>query len=177
MESASKLAINGIGKYNGEEINNPFFEYMIKNKSEYGSYNDAYYARDNFNIFSIDDRPKEHENGQKQEALWCFKRFGMTDVKLKDGSIIYIGGEHEDYYDPDFYVYNDVIFMDKNENIKIYGYPLDTFPPTDFHISILYNDYIYILRNEKHLHYTNHRFYKLNIKNFKITKIEKNEIP
>lgn len=38
--------------------------------------------------------------------VWCFRRFGATRTELPDGRIVYIGGEHEDGYDPDFCIYN-----------------------------------------------------------------------
>lgn len=44
-----------------------------------------------------------------------------------------IAGEHEDWYDPDFCIYNDVIIFGPDDVIAIYAYPLDVFPPTDFH--------------------------------------------
>lgn len=74
---------------------------------------------------------------------WCFTRFGMTRTRLSDDRIICIGGEHEDWYDPDFCIYNDVVVLrpaagqdevtlDSGE-VEIYGYSPDVFPPTDFH--------------------------------------------
>jgi hypothetical protein len=36
---------------------------------------------------------------------WCFDRFGCSKTVLPDGRILRIAGEHEDYYDPDFYIY------------------------------------------------------------------------
>jgi hypothetical protein len=94
----------------------------------------------------------------------CFSRFGGTVTKLPDGRFVHIGGEHEDFYDPDFCIYNDVVVIATPqlsnpatssmpeddipddydialprvvapENITIYGYPIDVFPPTDFHTS------------------------------------------
>ena len=38
--------------------------------------------------------------------VWCFTRYGATRTKLPDGRVVCIGGEHEDYYDPDFCIYN-----------------------------------------------------------------------
>ncbi|HEU0201131.1 MAG TPA: ankyrin repeat domain-containing protein [Burkholderiaceae bacterium] len=40
--------------------------------------------------------------------VWCAQRFGQSLTFLPDGRIVQIGGEHEDYYDPDFCIYNDV---------------------------------------------------------------------
>jgi hypothetical protein len=77
--------------------------------------------------------------------IWCFDRFGMSFTKLTDGRFVQIAGEHEDYYDPDFYIYNDVIVHDTRGKFKIYGYPKDLFPPTDFHSATLVGDFIYII--------------------------------
>ncbi|MGC1485432.1 MAG: hypothetical protein WA789_16685 [Candidatus Acidiferrum sp.] len=51
--------------------------------------------------------------------------------------MICIGGEHEDYYDPNFHIYNDVVVFGPEDEIEIYGYPKDIFPPTDFHTATL----------------------------------------
>jgi hypothetical protein len=32
-----------------------------------------------------------------------------------------IGGEHEDYYDPDVHIYNDVVVLGPGGEIEIYG--------------------------------------------------------
>lgn len=42
--------------------------------------------------------------------VWCFTRFGATRTRLPDGRVVCIGGEHEDYYDPDFCIYNGKFF-------------------------------------------------------------------
>jgi hypothetical protein len=42
---------------------------------------------------------------------WCFVRFGMSQTVMADGRMICIAGEHEDFYDPDFCIYNDVIVL------------------------------------------------------------------
>lgn len=81
--------------------------------------------------------------------VWCFDRFGQTRTALPDGRVICIGGEHEDYYDPDFHIYNDVIVVTPqgqgDAQIEIYGYPKSVFAPTDFHTATLYNDGIFIV--------------------------------
>ena len=176
FDNFDKIAKFGIGKSNPELINNKLFEYMIKTGIE-NNKNEIY----DFNTFSAYDVRKILELDfiyeKIQDPIWCNQRFGRSKTKLKDGSIIYIGGEHEDSYDPDFYVYNDVILIDKNNNIKIFGYPLDAFPPTDFHIAILHDKYIYITRNSEHLHYNSNKIYRLNIETFEMTKIGKDDIP
>jgi hypothetical protein len=56
---------------------------------------------------------------------------------LPDGRQILIAGEHEDYYDPDFFIYNDVVVTMPDGGVAIYGYPEKVFPPTDFHSATL----------------------------------------
>ena len=69
--------------------------------------------------------------------VWCFDRFGMSHTRLPDGRALFIAGEHEDFYDPDFCIYNDVIVTDPELRVAIYGYPVEIFPPTDFHTATL----------------------------------------
>ncbi len=82
---------------------------------------------------------------KKDSPIWCFSRYGQSETLLADGSIIYIGGEHEDSYDEDFYIYNDVIIVRPTGKVEVFGYPTDVFPPTDFHSATLYKDKIYII--------------------------------
>jgi hypothetical protein len=76
---------------------------------------------------------------------WCFSRFGQSETTLPDGRRVLIAGEHEDWYDPDFYIYNDVVVIRPDDEIEIYGYPRDVFRPTDFHTATLVGDAIYII--------------------------------
>lgn len=78
---------------------------------------------------------------------WCFERFGRSTTELPDGRTILVAGEHEDYYDPDFYIYNDVVVRHPDGRIDIYGYPRDVFPPTDFHSATLVGDRIILIGN------------------------------
>lgn len=78
-------------------------------------------------------------------AVWCFARFGQSETLLPDGSRVLIGGEHEDWYDPDFHIYNDVVVLRPNHEIEIYGYPRQAFRPTDFHSATLVGNAIYII--------------------------------
>ena len=76
---------------------------------------------------------------------WCANRFGQSRTELADGRVIAVGGEHEDYYDPDFFIYNDVFVTSASGEIDIYGYPLEVFPPTDFHSATLAGDRLVII--------------------------------
>ena len=77
--------------------------------------------------------------------MWCFERFGMSQTTLPDGRLIHIGGEHEDHYDPDFFIYNDVTVVDREGAIAIYGYADTDFPPTDFHSATLVGKAIFVI--------------------------------
>lgn len=86
---------------------------------------------------------------------WCFDRFGMTRTRMPDGRIICIAGEYEDWYDPDFRIYNDVTVMRPapgkdavdidSGDLELYAYPAAEFPSTDFHSATLVGDRIYII--------------------------------
>ena len=68
---------------------------------------------------------------------WSWQRFGRTSTPLPDGRVIHIAGEHEDSYDPDFCIYNDVVVEYPGGRREFYLYPKDVFPPTDFHSATL----------------------------------------
>ncbi|MDZ4859908.1 MAG: ankyrin repeat domain-containing protein [Candidatus Hydrogenedentes bacterium] len=117
------------GNANAELMKVEFWNAMVRSGVT------AYCARQEFeDTESYDDR-----------AVWCFKRFGKSITELPDGRFIEIGGEHEDHYDEDFYIYNDVVVHHGNGRFEIYGYPKEMFPPTDFHSATLVGDYIYII--------------------------------
>ncbi|MEL7242350.1 MAG: ankyrin repeat domain-containing protein [Cyanobacteria bacterium J06573_2] len=145
------------GIRNPEIIENEFWDCMIRSEVN------AYTARsDDDSLF--DNAP-----------IWCYQRFGRTTTILPDGRIVEIAGEHEDFYDPDFCIYNDVVVFDGKGNFQIYGYPEEVFPPTDFHSATLVDNYVYIIGS---LGYINQRYknetpvYRLDCHTFKIEKIE-----
>lgn len=106
---------------------------------------DAYSARDYW-----DDPPSY----SPRDPAWCNSRFGQTTTCLSDGRMVLIGGEHDDWYDSEFKIYNDVIVIDPEGNTRVYGYPEDVFPPTDFHAAVAFENGIYIIGS---LGYTRHR--------------------
>jgi hypothetical protein len=77
--------------------------------------------------------------------IWTFDRMGAIRTELSDGRVVCIGGEHEDFYDPDFCIYNDVVVFGPADQIEIYGYPKEVFPPTDFHTATLAGDRVIIV--------------------------------
>ncbi len=116
------------GAANPEKINVPFWRAMVKSGAC------AYAARELFN-------DTEDETG----AVWSFQRFGTSLTEIPDGRIIEIAGEHEDSYDPDFCIYNDVIVHHGHGAFDMYGYPEAVFPPTDFHTATLIGRFIYLI--------------------------------
>lgn len=80
-----------------------------------------------------------------REPVWCAQRFGQSLTLLPNGRVVLIGGEHEDSYDPDFCIYNDVVIRETDGSISILGYPESVFPPTDFHTATLIDDALYII--------------------------------
>ncbi len=143
------------GIINPEIMKNNFWEAMVRSGV------DAYTARS--------------DNDLEYTSIWCYQRFGRTTTMLPDGRIVEIAGEHEDFYDPDFHIYNDVVVFDGKGNFEIYGYPSDIFPPTDFHSATLVDNYIYIIGS---LSYKNHRIpnetpvYRLDCDTFQIEKVK-----
>src|SRR5688572_5161946 len=117
------------GCTNRERMNNPFWEWMV------GTRLDGFQANEKLN------GPGSFEAG----PVWCFRRFGQSSTKLPDGREILVGGEHEDSYDPDFYIYNDVVVKQPNGQIEIFGYPKEEFPPTDFHTATLVDGTIILI--------------------------------
>lgn len=150
------------GTANPELMQVDFWQAMVRSGQS------AYFAR---STFEDDDRDS------LKEPVWCYQRFGRTITELPDGRIIEIAGEHEDYYDPDFCIYNDVVVHLGNGDFQIFGYPENVFPPTDFHTATLVGNYIYIIGS---LGYSGQRIYnetpvyRLDCTTFKMEKLETN---
>lgn len=113
--------------------------------------------------------------GERPFPAWNFCRMGQSETELPDGRIIYIGGEHEDSYDPDFYIYNDVVIGWPDGAIGVFGYPEDVFPPTDFHTATLIGDEIVIiggLRYAKDRDETTTHVYRLRLSDLSMERVE-----
>jgi hypothetical protein len=132
-----------------------------KLKSAYGPYR----ARDLFKL------PLNREEG----PIWTFDRMGRTHTELPDGRVVCVGGEHEDFYDPDFCIYNDVVVFDSSGQIEIYGYPREVFPPTDFHTATLVGDKIVIVGSTgyKHDRHAGHTpVYTLDLSSYRLSAVQ-----
>jgi ankyrin repeat protein len=119
------------GAANPERMDIPFWKAMVR-----CGWN-AYQAAKQFGDSSFG----------RGEPVWCYDRFGMSLTALPDGRFIQIAGEHEDHYDPDFCIYNEVFIHDGKGGFEILGYPEEVFPPTDFHSATLVGTWIYIIGN------------------------------
>ena len=71
---------------------------------------------------------------------WAGCRLGLARTELNDGRVFSNTGEHEDYYDPDFLIYNDIIVEYPDGHVKIFGYPATSFRPTGFHSATAVDD-------------------------------------
>jgi hypothetical protein len=116
------------GRSNPEPMDLPFWREMVRTGVT------AYRAKAQFG----DESDYSH-------AVWCFHRFGTSFTALPDGRFVQVAGEHEDFYDPDFCIYNDVIVHDGPSSFRLFGYPEDVFPPTDFHTATLVGQDIYLI--------------------------------
>jgi hypothetical protein len=110
-------------------LDNPLWHWLVRTRHS------AYSANEVFN------GPSPFDAG----PMWCFDRFGKSETALPDGRVVHIGGEHEDSYDPDFFIYNDVTIIDAGGAIETWGYERDVFLPTDFHSATLSGKSIFII--------------------------------
>jgi hypothetical protein len=153
------------GKTNPEIMEVDFWKAMVRYDC------DAYYASQIFN-----DLPEfDALSRLNHQPVWCNQRMGQTVTELPDGRIVKIAGEHEDYYDPDFCIYNDVIVYQQDGSFQIFGYPKDIFPPTDFHTATLVENYIYIIGSIGYKHeriYHETPVYRLHCDTFIIEEVE-----
>ncbi|MGC6464228.1 MAG: hypothetical protein ACON38_20295 [Akkermansiaceae bacterium] len=117
------------GTSNPQDLTNPYWVWCVENKGS------GYANNEKFNgPCSFDAGP-----------AWCCDRFGQTTTNLPDGTKVLVAGEHEDHYDPDFHIYNDVIVVDPDGQVRIYGYPENVFPPTDFHSATLVGNEVILI--------------------------------
>jgi hypothetical protein len=124
------------GTSNPERMNNPLWEWLVRTRME------AYAAAKRFGYPETSRHTPDFLG-----PAWCFARFGQSVTHLPDGRIVLIAGEHEDHYDPDFNIYNDVTVYHPDDSLEIFGYPIDVFPPTDFHTATLVGNRIIIMGN------------------------------
>ncbi|MGC4096864.1 MAG: hypothetical protein QM706_07085 [Nitrospira sp.] len=118
-----------LGETNPTRLDNPLWHWLVRTRWS------AYQANEIFK------GPSPFDSG----PMWCFDRFGKSETPLPDGRVVHIGGEHEDSYDPDFFIYNDVTVIAPDGAITLLGYPHEVFAPTDFHSATLVGDSIFVI--------------------------------
>lgn len=119
------------GTVPAEKLNNPVWDWLIRTRIS------AYTANKHF------AGPDSLQAG----AAWCFARYGQSRTTLPDGRTLLVAGEHEDYYDADFFIYNDVVIRHPDGALDIHGYPERDFPPTDFHTATRHGERLILVGN------------------------------
>lgn len=109
------------GVVHAGKMNNPVWDWLILTRVS------AYTANHHF----------QGPDSLSAGPPWCFARYGQSRTVLPDGRTLFVAGEHEDFYDPDFFIYNDVVVRHPDHTIDIHGYAASDFPPTDFHSATL----------------------------------------
>jgi hypothetical protein len=147
------------GNANPQKIKSKVWEWLVRSKLS------AYASRQKINDPSL----------LVGGPTWSFDRFGQSVTKLPDGRTIYIAGEHEDFYDSDFYIYNDIVVAHPDGTIDFYCYRKSDFPPTDFHTATVVDEIIVIIGSLGYLGERNWNetpVYLLRLDNFEIHKAE-----
>lgn len=196
LEDYRAYASRAFGRFNPERVHNPFWTAMVRCGGSASlaerKFSDQARALRRSKTSERPEKPGKAWNDPRVKPqselafdggypIWCSRRFGKTINRLPDGRFIEIAGEHEDFYDPNFCIYNDVIIHDGRGQCEIYAYPRDVFPPTDFHTATLVGDFIYIIGNLGYVEDRKPGFtpvYRLNIHSFKIEPLEtKDDMP
>jgi ankyrin repeat protein/thiol-disulfide isomerase/thioredoxin len=128
-------AAQRFGEHNPQDISATFYTRMIQTGKH------AYAAREAYQALPDAGR------ASLRYPTWSADRFGQSATFLPDGRIIQIAGEHEDAYDSDFCIYNDVFVHHPDGRIQVFAYPAEEFPPTDFHTATLMGGHIYVIGN------------------------------
>lgn len=190
LEDYRKYRSRAFGRFNPERVDNPFWTAMVhcggaaalaemkfsaeaRALSKTRGSSSLEKPRKTWNDPRV--KPKTEIDFDLGYPIWCYQRFGTSINRLPDGRFIEIAGEHEDFYDLNFCIYNDVIVHDGRGQCEIYAYPREVFPPTDFHTATLVSEFVYVIGN---LGYPEERkpgftpVYRLNIHSFAIEPVE-----
>jgi hypothetical protein len=137
-----QLARPRYGSSNPERISNPMWiEALLQGLT-------AYQIRQQYSDTVAGDGVRSGHSSYRDSPagpVWTWERFGRTTTALPDGRNVHIGGEHEDWYDLDFCIYNDVVVEHPDGQYEFLGYPKDVFPTTDFHSATLVGETIWIV--------------------------------
>lgn len=114
-----------------DDLSNPYWSWLVSSEASSWSANEYFKGPS-----SCGGNP-----------AWSAERFGQSTTNLLDGRTLKVAGEHEDHYDPDFFIYNDVIEISPDRTIRILGFPTQHFPPTDFHSATLWDGKLLLIGN------------------------------
>ena len=167
------------GKRNPDKINNDFYQYAITSGESAYQLKTTIRQQEKKQLSKQERKHKKkfRQLGMEQtvpDKIWNYHRFGNSKTVLPDGNLVLIGGEHEDYYDEDFCIFNDVVKINTDGTMELYFYSEKVFPPTDFHTATLVGNTIYIIGG---LGYQGQRImdqtpvFALDLTNFTITPI------
>lgn len=149
------------GAANPEVMSDPFWRAMVHSGVS------GYAAGDRFGLKRTFD--------ERDDPVWCAQRFGQSLTFLPDGRIVQVAGEHEDGYDPDFCIYNDVFVHEPDGTFRIYGYPESVFPPTDFHTATRVGDTLWLIGSLGYAGTRRHGstpVFRLDLQSFHITAVQ-----
>jgi hypothetical protein len=119
------------GTHPAENQSNPYWSWLIQSGESSWSVNQLFAGPSSFDAGPV----------------WSAERFGQSSTTLADGRVVLIAGEHEDYYDSDFFIYNDITIRHPDGRIEILGFPEKNFPPTDFHTASVIDGKIIVIGN------------------------------
>ena len=166
------LARPRYGAANPEKIENSLWEHIIRNgwggytvRKQFGDERRPSPRSDSTSAY------REQENG----PVWSWDRMGRTSTQLPDGRVVHVAGEHEDFYDPDFCIFNDVVVEHPDGRLEIFGYPKDVFPPTDFHSATLVGEEIILIGSVGYLdlrRFGECQVYRLDTSTWRMEKVE-----
>ncbi len=132
------------GVCNPERVESAFWSQLIagdhQNANRYG--HNAFAGH--WSRLNSDDSSRYRDATPGPRWRWRH-RFGQSETRMPDGRTISIGGQVEDFYDPDFCIYNDLVVRHTNGAIEIFLYPKAVFPPTDHHTATLVGSSIYLI--------------------------------
>jgi ankyrin repeat protein len=166
----SKGRSRRFGTSNPEEIVKPFWEGMIRSGITAFQAAQLYEGR----VEQFNSKRVATDRDVAISPIWCAQRFGQSITFLPDGRIVQVAGEHEDSYDQDFCIYNDVFVHEPGGAIHIFAYPESVFPPTDSHTATLVGEHIYLIGSlgyQGTRQYGKTPVYRLHIKTFRIEQV------
>src|SRR5262245_25043463 len=102
------------GTANPERMRLAFWEWVIRGGGGPAGEGGVHAAYGPWQAREVFGGARNGEDG----PIWTFSRYGRTETALPGGRLVCVGGEHEDFYDPDFCIYNDVVVLGPNGAVE-----------------------------------------------------------